>query len=60
MRDKFCNFLQTNPLYWINQIPVEPKNSSIERLNFVIQNRCDKVIIELLLLRFWSEIILVI
>ena len=60
MRDKFWNFLQTNPFYWINQIPVEPKNSSIERLKFVIQNRCDKVIIELRLLQFWSEIILVI
>ena len=36
------------------------RNSSIERLKFVIQNRCDKVVIELRLLQFWSEIILVI
>ena len=25
MRDKFCNFLQTSLLHWINKIPVQPK-----------------------------------
>ena len=25
MRDKFCNFLQTSSLHWINKIPEQPK-----------------------------------
>ena len=25
MRDKFCNFLQTSSLHWINKIPVQPE-----------------------------------
>ena len=35
------------------------KNACIEQLNFAIQNRCDKVVIELRLLQLWTEIVVI-
>ena len=49
------------PAHYIGSIKYlySRKNSCIERLKFVIQNRCDKVVIELRLLQLWTEIVMI-
>ena len=53
--------LFTNQLITLDQYNtcIAGKNSCIEWLNFAIQNRCDKVVIELRLLQLWIEIVMI-
>ena len=58
-RQNFATFYK--PAHYTGSIKYlySRKNSCIERLNFAIQNRCDKVVIELRLLQLWTEIVMI-
>ena len=61
MRDNFCNSLQTVLIYWINEIFLQTKMAKLVLgIEFAISKKCNKVVMELLVVQFWSKIILVI
>ena len=58
-RQNFATFYK--PAHYTGSIKYlySRKNYCIEWLNFAIQNRCDKVVIELRLLQLWTEIVVI-
>ena len=61
MRDNFCNSLKTVLICWINEIFLQTKMAKLVLgIEFAISKKCNKVVMELLVMKFWSKIILVI
>ena len=55
MRDNFCNSLQTVLIYWINEIFLQTKMAKLVLgIEFAISKKCNKVVMELLVIQFWS------